>query len=50
MRCFFKALWVMLSKSISTTTCQYYGVCGNTMHTYSFNLKEMQTKYWKGSL
>ena len=23
MRCFFKALWVMLSKSISMTTCQY---------------------------
>ena len=41
----FKALWVMLSKSFSTTTCQYLVYAMWINHALSFNLGEMQTNY-----
>lgn len=41
----FKALWVMLSKSFSTTTCQYLVYAMWKNHALSFNLGEMQTNY-----
>lgn len=48
----FKALWViyMLSKSLSTTTCQYLVYAMWKIHALSFNLGEMQTNYCQGFL
>ena len=46
----FKALWVMLSKSFPTATCQYLVYAMWKNHALSFNLGEMQTNYCQGFL